>query len=513
MNNMPNIIKPKQQSAPTEPQQVEVTAPEAPEYKKKTPGLDWIFHALKYGLWPQFIQKYRVYRKWAKGNEDRQDLARKKLWTALAFCFGISFCWWIVFALSRGWSIHSTLDTLRFVLFVWIFGCIPMNIYCVGLKKQKGVFSIPDWTKLLNDHERLDWTEFPEPMQDKFAIGTAGKDWIGYGWIPPLYERTGYAVVGDLGKGRPNAINYLTACGFAKPHTIAFCLDLKPASGVGFKHLRGLKHIYIAEDFETIIKTVKWLSKILLSRIKKQSRTKELVDFPRILIVCDEEVSKTFLPGRFNERDRTMHYNLPAIHKELTHLLHNGHDCDMHIIAAIEPSETWLTLDNHSRPHFEEISFYYSLPRENAQGVIYFFKPHDNPYVDVFSIRVDGQKVVGKMPYISEKDLTRWIEIKSALANEATADLWADTIEKLPLESIGEKIEKDELIWVGGKLIRKSLIDSGTYTPDKPDQGPREEFYQNNFADKDMPTNGTNGNANGTNGRSAQQEELELQKN
>lgn len=446
-----------------------------------------IFKIVQYTAWPQFILNYHAYMEWADGNDDRTSAARKKLWIAfVSFAFS-SLAWWMVFFSMRDWPPIALFTSALYILAVWILFCIPMNFFSLA------AFKIPDFTAFkakrgkpvnyLQCNERIVWTEFPEPQEEKFVLGTAGKDWIQYGWNPPIYEK-GFAVIGELGKGRANAVNYLIACGIAKADTICFCLDGKPASGVGFRHLRGLKHVHIAEDYETIIKTAKWLNKILIARLNRLCRSTDDVNFPRILIVCDEEISQTFLPGIFNKEKQLHAYRWPAIHRELIAILHNGKNCDMHIVATLEPSESLMSLDSNHRPYFEEINLFFSLPRESEDGKVIWITPHHNPYLDVFAVRMSGEKIVGKLPFIPEKELAWWIAEKSKAAGDATSDLWDDTLEKLPKETIGEKVERDELIWLAGKLIQKSRIESGEYRPEKIDLGAREEFHQLHHASK-----------------------------
>lgn len=511
------------------PAPVEVAAPEAPTPKKKTPGLDWAFHALKYGLWPQFIQKYRVYKKWAEGNEDRQDSARKKFWTVFAFCFGISFCWWIVFALSRGWSIHSTLDTFRFVLFVWIFGCIPMNIYCVGFKKQKGVFSIPDWKKYLESNGRLHWTEFPEAclfIQPKlfekvwhrirhgekllptkrdttFTLGTDGTSWIKYGWYGGKVEyiKTGRFVFGDPSFDPENGLRGLMAFA-ATEDTIFICADGNPFSGVSFRHLKHIPNCLIYEDRESIIKAVKWLH-------REMGRRRDGGKYPRIVLVCDQTLMDAYAPGYWVEAVKQMFYHWHEIRNEMIDILKYGSRHNIFIVGIVEPSDRMTSMQSDWIPYVFGINFYYYQPVTNERGTIWV-APHPNHYTDVFSVMNGDDRIIGKFPYVPENEMVALLQYFAERETEETRALRVKARIEIPAidnEPIAKKEEYQPLWKRIGMKNRPVEIKPG----DLPiEQGATEEFYQLHHAPKD----GTNGNTNGKqNGKSAQQEELELQKN
>lgn len=494
-------------------------------------------------LWPLFLQAYLNYKKWSAGIDDEIAAAEKKYWIAFASAAFFSIGWWgalnqfnqwnaidyltltgaiglwlvafswrfvqHVFITDRWykrlflklikianiggaiWLTAHSFNSILFNLIVWMLCAMLMNIYSCGLIKFDGAFIIPDYALYLINDWRLHWAKCPEPGH-VFVLGTTGQKWIPYAWGAieekktgynlPLFEKSGFMITGELGYGRENAINYLLASAFSKPNTIALVLDGDPNNGVSFRHLRGNKHIAIYEDKNMIVRAVKWLYEVMEVRRADQMCSVEPIDFTRFVLICDEHVSKFLLPGKIvrtekrpgigKRTEKKFLSSWPEIRDELFAILRHGNQYDIHMLMLAEPNERWLKIQDRIRPLVEQINFYYKLAVEIPEMGTRFIEPHQFPFIDVFGIYIKGKLVIGKMPYIPEAtDLPQWIAIKSAMANEQTADLWSDVQTEIPKFQLRKISDKEPYI---GK------------SRERPDQGPREEFYQSNFA----PSNG-----------------------
>lgn len=372
--------------------------------------------------------------------------------------FSLAAGWWLVFYSMNNWPLLDLFSQAPSLLLLWVTFSFLANIIGSGILNFRGLFAVPDWTKYLNSNERIDWKEFPTASNDLFMIGTDGKSFIKAGWTAPLWERSNYAVVGDLNRGRQNAINYMITCGFM-PNTICFCLDGEAISNVGFRHLRGIDNIFIAEDRTTIIRVAKWLEKILESRLQQQTKSLQKIEFPRILIVADENVSKTFVSGWYNQEQKRTIYNWPEIHREMINVLQNGNPCNMHIIAAIEPSLTWLEMQDDNRIHLEPISLHYSLPRQTEKYTAWV-APHEYAFLDVFALRIGNEKIIGKMPFIPEGEMRDWLAQLVKMTNEETKNLWTDSIERIPKIQVNHTLtEETRLVdtYDGGFRVMRGL--------------------------------------------------------
>lgn len=421
---------------------------------------------LKYILylgWPFFLFSYFAHQRWAKGNAYKIALMRKKMLWLSVIIFSLAAGWWSVFYAMKQWPPLDLFSQAPALLLLWVTFCLPANIIGSGILNFRGLFAVPDWTKFLDSNERIDWKEFPTANEDTFMIGTNGKEFIKAGWTAPLWERGNYAVVGDLNRGRQNAVNYMLTCGFT-PNTTCFCLDGEAVSNVGFRHLRDIDNIFIADNHATILRCVKWLVKILEARLSKQVKSLEPIKFPRVLIVVDENVAKTFVAGWHNKDGQQVYY-WPEIHHDLISILQNGNPCNMHVIAAIEPELTWLEMQDSNRVHLEPISLYYSLPRQNEKFTAWV-TPHEHACLDVFALRVGNEKIIGKMPFIPESEMREWLLQLVAMADGETKDLWTDSLDRIPKIPVGYTItDAPSLVKnaEGGLTVVKGLKHKNVY--------------------------------------------------